>query len=36
MPAITSEAMQVIMPLMRQRMDAMTRDVQQQIAEMSK
>jgi hypothetical protein len=36
MPAITSEAMQVMMPLMRQRMDAMTRDVQQQIAEMSK
>jgi len=36
MPAITSEAMQVMMPLMRQRMDAMTREVQQQIAEMSK
>jgi uncharacterized protein len=36
MPAITSEAMQVMMPLMRQRMDAMTRDVQQQIAEISK
>jgi hypothetical protein len=36
MPAITSEAMQVMLPLMRQRMDAMTRDVQRQIAEMSK
>jgi uncharacterized protein len=36
MPAITSEAMQVMMPLMRQRMDAMTRDIRQQIAEMSK
>ena len=36
MPAITSEAMQVMMPLMRQRMDAMTRDVQQQIAQWSK
>jgi hypothetical protein len=36
MPAITSEAMQVMMPLMQQRMDAMTRDIQQQIAEMSK
>jgi uncharacterized protein len=36
MPAITSEAMQVMMPLMRQRMDAMTREIQQQIAEMSK
>jgi uncharacterized protein len=36
MPAITSEAMQVMMPLMRQRMDAMTRDVQQQMAEMGK
>jgi hypothetical protein len=28
--------MQVMMPLMRQRMDTMTRDIQQQIAEMSK
>jgi hypothetical protein len=36
MPAITSEAMQAMMPLIRQTMDAMTRDVQQQIAEMSK
>jgi uncharacterized protein len=36
MPAITSEAMQATMPLIRQTMDAMTRDVQQQIAEMSK
>jgi hypothetical protein len=36
MPAIASEAMQVMMPLMRQRMDAMTLDIQQQIAEMSK
>ena len=36
MPAITAEAMQVMMPLMRQRMDAMTREVQQQIAEISK
>jgi uncharacterized protein len=36
MPAITSEAMQVMMPLMQQRVDAMTRDIQQQIAEMSK
>lgn len=33
MPAITSEAMQATMPLIRQTMDAMTRDVQQQIAE---
>jgi hypothetical protein len=36
MPAITSEAMQAMMPLIRQTMDAMTRDVQQQIAEMGK
>jgi hypothetical protein len=36
MPAIASEAMQVVMPLMQQRMNAMTRDLQQQIAEMSK
>jgi hypothetical protein len=36
MPAITSEAMQAMMPLIRQTMDRMTRDVQQQIAEMSK
>ena len=36
MPAITSETMQAMMPLIRQTMDAMTRDVQQQIAEMSK
>jgi hypothetical protein len=36
MPAITREALPVMMPLMRQSMDRMTRDVRQRIAEMSK
>jgi uncharacterized protein len=36
MPAITSEAMQTMMPIMKQRIDTMTRDLQQQIAEMMK
>jgi len=36
MPAITSEAMQTMMPIMKQRIDGMTRDVQQQVAEMMK
>lgn len=36
LPAITAEAMQATMPIMRQRMEAMTRDVQQQVAEMIK
>lgn len=36
MPAITAEAMQVMMPILRDRIDVMTRDVQQQVAEMIK
>ena len=36
MPAITSEAMQTMMPIMKQKIDAMTRDLQQQAAEMIK
>lgn len=36
MPAITSEAMQTMMPIMKQRIDGMTRDLQQQVAEMIK
>jgi hypothetical protein len=36
MPAITAEAMQVMMPILRDRIDVMTLDVQQQVAEMIK
>jgi hypothetical protein len=36
LPAITAESAVTIMPLIRQKMDAMTRDVQQQVAEMIK
>jgi uncharacterized protein len=36
MPAITSEAMQTMMPIMKQRIDGMTRDLQEQVAEMIK
>jgi hypothetical protein len=36
MPAITAEAMQSVLPIMTHRIDAMTRDMQQQIAEMIK
>lgn len=36
MPAITAEAMQVMMPILRDRIDVMSRDVQQQVAEMIK
>ena len=36
MPAISGEAMQVVMPILRDRIDVMTRDVQQQVAEMIK
>lgn len=36
MPAITAEAMQVVLPIVSQKMEAMTRDVQQQVAEMIK
>jgi hypothetical protein len=36
LPAITAEAMQTILPLMQQRIEAMTRDLQQQVAEMIK
>jgi hypothetical protein len=35
MPAITAEAMQVVLPIVSQKMEAMTRDVQQQVAEMT-
>jgi hypothetical protein len=33
MPAITGEAMQSMMPIMRKQMDAMTERVQQEVAE---
>ncbi len=36
LPAITGEAMQAMMPIMRERMEAMNRDLQQQVAEMIK
>jgi uncharacterized protein len=36
MPAITAEAMQVVLPIMSQKMEAMRHDVQQQVAEMIK
>ncbi len=36
LPAISAEAMQSMMPVLRQRLDVMTRDVQQQVAEMIK
>ena len=36
LPAITAEAMQSMLPIMKQRIDAMTRDLQQQVAEMIK
>jgi hypothetical protein len=36
LPAITAEAMQSMMPIMKQRIDGMTRDVQHQVAEMIK
>jgi len=36
MPAIAAEAMQSVLPMVKQRMDAMTRDLQQQVAEMIK
>jgi uncharacterized protein len=36
LPAITAEATQAMMPILRQKMDVMTRDVQQQVAEMIK
>ena len=34
LPAISAEAMQSMMPILRQKMDVMTKDVQQQVAEM--
>ena len=36
LPAITAEAMQSILPIMTQKIDAMTQDLQQQVAEMMK
>jgi hypothetical protein len=36
LPAISAEAMQSMMPVLRQRLDVMTQDVQQQVAEMIK
>src|SRR5580704_3628632 len=36
LPAITAEAMQSMLPLIQQRMETMTRDLQQQVAEMIK
>jgi hypothetical protein len=36
LPAITAEAMQSVLPMMMQKIDAMTRDLQQQVAEMIK
>lgn len=36
LPAITAEAMQSMMPMMQKRIEAMTRDVQQQVAQMIK
>jgi hypothetical protein len=33
MPAITGEAMQSMMPIMRKQIDAMTERVQQEVAE---
>ncbi len=36
LPAITAESMQVMMPMMRERMEAMVQNMQQQVAEMLK
>jgi hypothetical protein len=36
LPAITAEAMQSMLPIMKQKINAMTQDLQQQIAEMMK
>jgi hypothetical protein len=36
LPAITAESMQSIMPIMQRKIEAMTRDMQQQVAEMIK
>jgi hypothetical protein len=36
LPAITAESMQSIMPIMKQKIEAMTREMQQQVAEMIK
>lgn len=36
LPAITAESMQVVMPIMLQKTEAMKRDLQQQVAEMIK
>jgi len=36
MPAITGEAMQSMMPIMRQHMDAMNQRIQQEVADMVK
>lgn len=36
LPAITAESMQSIMPIMQRKIEAMTRDLQQQVAEMIK
>jgi hypothetical protein len=36
MPAMTTEAMQAVMPLLQQRVEAMTQRVQQEVAQMMK
>ncbi|HEV2297335.1 MAG TPA: DUF2059 domain-containing protein [Candidatus Acidoferrales bacterium] len=36
MPAITAETMQIMMPMIRQQLDAMNQKIQQQVAEMLK
>jgi uncharacterized protein len=36
LPAITAEAMQTMLPLIQQKIETMTRDLQQQVAEMIK
>ena len=36
LPAITAESMQLMLPIMQQKIEAMTRDLQQQVAEMIK
>jgi uncharacterized protein len=36
LPAVTAEAMQAMMPVLQQRLAVMTKDVQQQVAEMIK
>jgi hypothetical protein len=36
LPAVTAEGLQAMMPILQQRIEIMTRDVQQQIAEMVK